>query len=169
MRLHITVAVPFSLALSVAALAGDDLKQGPGATPQGAWGTLPPAPPVEKRELEVRVKNGDHFDTVAKITTADLQKLKALPGKGPGGKATIYSLKDVVGHAVAAKARVVTVHLGDGQSVAVDDKAWADASRTPVLWQNRRGFFKLGWIDKTGHWMPATMELRDVRSIDVVK
>jgi hypothetical protein len=156
----------FAFLLSFAALAADtDLKQGPGATPQGKWGAIPPAPPTEKRELELRVKDA----VVAKVTTDQLKKMKALPEKGPGGKATIYSLKDIVATLVGPNAKVVAVHLGTGDTVQVDDKAWTDATRTPVLWQNRRGFFKLGWVDAKGEWMPATMELRDVRALDVVK
>jgi hypothetical protein len=157
-------ALAFLLATS--ALAVDtDLKQGPGATPQGAWGAIPPAPPTEKRILELKVANA----LVGTLTTADLKKLKPLPEKGPAGKATIYSLKDVVSTMVAPNAKVVAVHLGTGEVIPVDAKAWTDTTRTPVIWQNRRGLFKLGWIDAKGEWMPATMELRDVRTLDIVK
>jgi hypothetical protein len=106
---------------------------------------------------------------VAKLNTAALAKLKALPSKGTGGKARIYALKEALGTLVAPGARVVAVHLGDGSTVSVDAKAWTDATRSPVVWQNRRGLFKLGWLDDKGQAMPTNMELRDVRALDVIK
>ncbi len=121
---------------------------------------------VEERALEVRVG----ADVVARVTSADLAKVTPLPtARKTGGKTHLWPLKDALAAVAGPKARLVAVTLPGGQRLAVDEKAWADPERIPVVWQNRRGLFKLGWVDKLGQRIPDSQELRDVRALEIVR
>ena len=125
----------------------------------------PAAPAVEQRVLEVRVA-GAPF---AKRTSADLAKLKPLPSApGNGAKTTLYPLHDALAAWVGPGARLASVVMAGGMRLAIEEKAWSDPTRAMVLWQNRRGLFKVGFVDVKGQLVPG-QEIRDVVVLDVVK
>lgn len=122
-----------------------------------------PVPPVETRELVI-VVTGKKPLTLARDV---LEKMAPLPSQATGGKAKQYPLRDVIATLVDPKARVQAVGLGGGQRVVVDEKMWTNPSLTPVLWLNRRGLFKLGWVDARGKAAAGAPELRDVLTLEV--
>lgn len=77
-----------------------------------------------------------------------------------------WSLRDVVHALVGPKARVTGAVTGDGDHPKIDAKDWADKSKTPVLRINRRGQYKIEWVDSDGD-MTNDDDVRDVRSIEV--
>ncbi len=110
-------------------------------------------PAVLERALEV--KQG--AVVVAKWTAKDVAAWKAMPDvQVQGGKAKQYALADVL----PAGAELIAVVVSTGQRVVIDDK-WTRAGHA-VLWQNRRGLFKLGWVDAKGVAVANAPELRDV-------
>lgn len=113
-----------------------------------------PAPAVEQRTLDVKLAD----KSVAKWTTKDIAAWPALTvtAAGVGGKTKQYALAD----RLPAGTRLVAVVVATGQRVAIDEK-WASAGQA-VLWQNRRGLFKLGFADANGVAVPNIPELRDV-------
>lgn len=76
---------------------------------------------------------------------ADLAKLPAIPftGKG-GGSASGWSLRDLARAAGGEGARVDRVTGAQGP-VGIDEMAWKDPARTPLLRVNARGDLKLDW------------------------
>jgi hypothetical protein len=77
-----------------------------------------------------------------------------------------WSLRDIVTKLVGPKARVTAAVDGDGTRAKIDAKQWADATKTPVLRVNRRGMYKIEWVDKDGN-MTSDDDVRDVRSIEI--
>jgi hypothetical protein len=131
---------------------------------EGSVRTPVPQPPQEQRALEVRVAGV----VKAKLTAGDIEKMTPLPqSQGVGGKARVYSLRDAVAAIAGPNAQLVAVELTGGKRVVVADKDWLDPERTPILWQNRRGLFKAGWIDKTGKPLPDAPEWRDVAALEI--
>ena len=135
-------------------------------TPSHTAGITPKAaPPIEARSLSI-VMGGA---LKATLTTADLARVTSLPSPmSTSGKQTLWPLKDALSLFVHKDARVAIAVLEGGERVAIDEAMWRDPARLPVLWQNRRGLFKLGWSDAKGVLLKGTPELRDVRLLEVV-
>jgi hypothetical protein len=83
-----------------------------------------------------------------------------------GADKEAWSLRDVTHQLVGPHARVTGAVDGDGTRAKIDPKAWADAKKTPVLRINRRGMYKIEWVDKDGN-MTNDDDVRDVKSVEV--
>jgi hypothetical protein len=83
-----------------------------------------------------------------------------------GADKDAWSLRDVAHKLVGPTARVTAVVDGDGTHAKIDAKAWGDAKKTPVLRINRRGMYKIEWVDKDGN-LTMDDDVRDVRSVEV--
>ena len=83
-----------------------------------------------------------------------------------GSEKDAWSLRDVTHQLVGPKARVIGAVDGDGTHAKINAKDWADAKKTPVLRINRRGMYKIEWVDKDGN-MTNDDDVRDVRSIEI--
>jgi hypothetical protein len=83
-----------------------------------------------------------------------------------GSDKDAWSLRDIVHQLVGPKARVLGAVDGDGTKARIAPKDWADAKKTPVLRINRRGMYKIEWVDKDGN-MTNDDDVRDVKSIEV--
>jgi hypothetical protein len=130
---------------------------GGGAGKGGGAGAASAAPP-----LKVIVTGGpaqswttQSFDAVPRFTVhADNSDRDA------------WSLRDIVTKLVGPKARATAAVDGDGTRAKLDAKQWADATKTPVLRVNRRGMYKIEWVDKDGN-MTSDDDVRDVRSLEI--
>ena len=78
-----------------------------------------------------------------------------------------WSLRDIVVKLVGPRARVSAAVDGEGTRAKIDAKQWADATKTPVLRVNRRGMYKIEWVDKDGN-MTNDDDIRDVRTVEVI-
>jgi hypothetical protein len=76
-----------------------------------------------------------------------------------------WSLRELVHDAVGPKARVVAV-LGD-KRMAIDDAAWNDPDRTPIVHRTRRGWLKFRWADRSGAWQDAAV--KEVSGLEIVR
>ena len=76
---------------------------------------------------------------------AELAKLPTVPVDADGESRPGWSLRDLAA-AVSAGARVTAVIGADGERIDIDDAAWSDTARVPVLRTNRRGSqVKFAW------------------------
>ena len=83
-----------------------------------------------------------------------------------GSDKDAWSLREVAHKLVGPKARITAAVDGDGSRDKIDAKDWADAQKTPVLRINRRGMYKIEWVDTAGN-MTNDDDVRDVRSVEV--
>jgi hypothetical protein len=83
-----------------------------------------------------------------------------------GSDKDVWSLRDVAHQLVGPHARVTAAVDGDGSREKIDPRDWADAKKTPVLRINRRGMYKIQWVDKSGN-VTGDDDVRDVRSVEV--
>jgi hypothetical protein len=83
-----------------------------------------------------------------------------------GSEKDAWSLRDIAHQLVGPKARVVGAVDGDGTRAKIQPKDWADPRKTPVLRINRRGMYKIEWVDKDGN-MTNDDDVRDVKSVEV--
>jgi hypothetical protein len=82
-----------------------------------------------------------------------------------GDERDTWSLRDLARTAVGPGARVVAV-VGDHRQ-ELDDAAWADPDRTPIVHRTRRGGLKFRWTDAHGKWGDAVV--KDVSALDIVR
>jgi hypothetical protein len=102
-------------------------------------------------------------------TTWTPEALAAVPRftiHADGADKDVWSLREVAHQLVGPRARITGALDGDGTHAKIDPKDWADAKKTPVLRINRRGMYKIQWVDKDGH-VTGDDDVRDVRSIEV--
>ncbi|HEY8086681.1 MAG TPA: hypothetical protein VIF09_02520 [Polyangiaceae bacterium] len=83
-----------------------------------------------------------------------------------GSEKDAWSLRDIAHQLVGPKARVLGAVDGGGTKARIAGKDWADAKKTPVLRINRRGMYKIEWVDKDGN-MTNDDDVRDVKTIEV--
>lgn len=76
-----------------------------------------------------------------------------------------WSLRDLALVNGGPTARVTAV-VGD-KKVPIDQAAWKDPNRTPIVHTTRRGTMKFRWTDKDGKWGDA--EVSDVTGLEVAK
>jgi hypothetical protein len=84
-----------------------------------------------------------------------------------GADKDAWSLRDLAHALVGPHARVTGAADGGGTKVKIAKKDWADPKKTPVLRINRRGMYKIEWVDKDGSLTPNDEDVRDVRSVEV--
>lgn len=77
-----------------------------------------------------------------------------------------WSLHELVKANVGPTARVVSV-TGAAGTKSIDETAWNDPDRTPILHSTRRGTLKFRWADKAGTWGDAVTN--DVTALEIVK
>jgi hypothetical protein len=105
--------------------------------------------------------------TVTKWDAAAFAKAPHFVGKNTGGAdRDMWSLRELAHTLVGPTARVSAV-TGGGATKSIDETAWNDASRTPVLQTTRRGAFKFRWTDTDGKWGEA--EIKDVSRLEIVQ
>lgn len=139
-----------------------------------------PAPPAPAPAPAVR--HEDRHDPAVAPTSAKLEvaidgatttwasdvfdRVPRRAGKASDGEARdTWSLRDLAHQAVGPSARVVAV-IGDTRK-AVDQAAWNDASRTPILHSTKRGTLKFRWEDGDGKW--GETEVKDVTKLEIVR
>jgi hypothetical protein len=83
-----------------------------------------------------------------------------------GSEKDAWSLREIAHQLVGPNARVVGAVDGDGTKAKIAAKAWNDPKKTPVLRINRRGMYKIEWVDKDGN-MTNDDDVRDVKSVEV--
>ncbi len=120
-----------------------------------------PSPAAAAPKLDVAVDGAtttwtrDVFDRVARRA-----------GKASDGEAReTWSLRELAHQAVGPSARVVAV-VGDARKT-IDQAAWDDASRTPILHATKRGTLKFRWEDGAGKW--GETEVKDVTKLEIVR
>ena len=101
-------------------------------------------------------------------TRADLGKVKTISVAGDQGdeQRLAWSLRDIVTTLVDAKATAVELTGEGGGKMPIDATRWKDASKQPVLRQNRRGILKFYWVDGAGKPLDED-GLRGVREIKI--
>ena len=115
-----------------------------------------------KLRLEVTVGgvkstwNDGEFAAVAKMTGA----------ASDGEARDTWSLRELVKKHVGSTARVVAV-TGEGGAKRIDEAAWNDQGRIPIVHVTKRGALKFRWSDPSGKWEETSV--KDVTAIDVVK
>ena len=77
-----------------------------------------------------------------------------------------WSLRDLSHSLVGPRTRVTAAVDGDGERTQIEPRDWTDSSKTPVLRINRRGKYKIEWVDSDGNMLNHG-DVRDVRSIEV--
>ena len=98
-----------------------------------------------------------------RITSQELAKVKSITVEGDSGEESrsAWSARDVAATLVGPGARVTQVKGENGLAVALDEAAWKDAAKVPVLRVNRRGLLKFFWTSADGTPLPQG----DVRGV----
>ncbi len=99
----------------------------------------------------------DSFDKTAKFSAGATAN--------DGENRDTWSLRDLAHTLVGPNARVTAV-LGD-ETYPIDQAAWSNADKTPIVHTTRRGTFKFRWADKAGKWGEA--EVNDVSGLEIAK
>lgn len=148
---------------AVAAPAPRDEAQGADSRPHGRKHEdrhEPAAAPV----LQLTVAIGG---TTALWDTQAFERVARFAGNNrarDGEAREVWSLRDLAHALVGPTARVVSV-TGDDGVHPIDDAAWRDPAREPLLHTTRRGTLKFRWADARGAWGEA--EAKDVTRIEV--
>ena len=88
-----------------------------------------------------------------------------LAGTASDGEARdTWSLRELAHHNVGATARVTAVVGATGKQ-PIDQAAWDDATKTPILHTTKRGALKFRWADKDGKWGETV--LKDVTALEI--
>jgi hypothetical protein len=120
-----------------------------------------PAQAVSPLSLEVRIDG-----TATKWTEASFEHVPRIEGKASSGETRdTWSLRDFA-HAAAGDHARVTAVIGDVRK-EIDEAAWSDPARTPIIHRTRRGWLKFRWADQTGKWGDA--EVKDVSALEIVR
>jgi hypothetical protein len=168
------------LALLLLCSCGKNEPAPPAPAPTPTKASAPPAVPSGQEQGERDVKpawaNAGGLQVAVVVdgaagrpmTGADLAKVKGMQVEGDSGEESrdAWSARDVAAALYGPTARVTAVKGEDGKSVVVDEAAWRDASRVPVLRINRRGLMKFFWSTTTGAPLVAG-EVRGVTEIQV--
>jgi hypothetical protein len=142
-------------------------KQAPGVEPEKHGEREEKPAPVGARGVSVAlVVDGAPRPPV---TAAELAKVKGMRVEGDSGEEArdAWSAREVAATLVGPGARVTMVRGEDGKKeVAVEEAAWKDASKIPILRINRRGLVKFFWATADGNPLVAG-EVRGVTEIHV--
>jgi hypothetical protein len=106
---------------------------------------------------------------IATWDTAAFQRVARFAGNNrarDGEAREVWSLRDLARTLIGPTARVVSV-TGDDGAHPIDDAAWRDPAREPLLHTTRRGTLKFRWADAHGAWGEA--EAKDVTRIEVTR
>jgi hypothetical protein len=143
-----------------------------GACSKASSDASPPPPPAHHEDraepavaeppLELHVT----IDGAAATWRQDLfERVPHVSGESHSGEGRdTWSLRDLAHSAAGPNARVVTV-IGDIKKT-IDDAAWNDPARTPIVHRTRRGTLKYRWADSGGKWGEA--EVKDVVGLEIV-
>ena len=136
-----------------------------------ACGRSSEAPHEDRREAQTAPSKLRLEVTVggAKSTWSDgeFAEVAKITGAASDGEARdTWSLRALVKKHVGPTARVVSV-TGEGGSKPIDEGAWKDAARIPIVHVTKRGALKFRWSDPSGKWEDTSV--KDVTAIDVVK
>lgn len=134
------------------------------SSPGGAPASAKPPPPIESRELRIVVAGRPPVV----VSTTTLSTLTPVSSTQAGGKAKQYALRTLLDRLVGPGARLVGVADHAGNRSAVDAALLNAPDVVPVVWTNRRGMFKVGFVDKHGRRLDDTVEYRDVVELHVV-
>lgn len=115
--------------------------------------------------LKLDVTVAGEKKTWAKDSFDKTPKLSAGATANDGENRDTWSLRELAHTLVGPNARVTAV-LGDDK-VAIDQAAWNDANKTPIVHTTRRGTLKFRWADKAGKWGEA--EVSDVSGLEIAK
>jgi hypothetical protein len=155
------MASPVKLRIAAGASAAGASTVGTGARGGGGEGGGAGAH-ADAAPLKVVVTGGEStswppeaFDAVPRFTI-----------HSDGSERDAWSLRDIAHKLVGPRARITMAVDGDGTRDRIDAKDWSDAKKTPVLRINRRGMYKIEWVDQNGN-MTNDDDVRDVRSVEV--
>lgn len=136
----------------------------PTAAPGSAAVVVKPPPLVESRELRIVVAGRPPVV----VTPTTLAAHTPLSSTQAGGKTKQYPLRALLEKVVGPGARLVAVADHYGNRSAVDAALLAAPDVLPVVWTNRRGLFKVGFVDARGRRLDDSVEFRDVVELQVV-
>ncbi len=102
------------------------------------------------------------------LTPASLQLHPPLSTTQAGGKMRLVPLRALLASLVGPGARLAAVRDAFGGRAIVDGAFWATPTVVPVVWTNRRGLFKVGFVDDKGRRLPDSVEYRDVVELAVL-
>ncbi len=98
---------------------------------------------------------------------AEFGKTPKLVGTANDGEARdTWSLRELVHANIGPTARVTAVVSAEGKK-PIDQAAWDDASKIPILHTTKRGTLKFRWADKDGKWGDTI--LKDVTALEVAR
>lgn len=121
-------------------------------------------PATAPTKLALAVAIGDAKEVWGDAAFAATPKLA---GSARDGEARdTWSLRELVHRNVGPAARVTAV-VSPGGRVLVEQTAWDDATRTPILHTTRRGTLKFRWADKAGTWGETVM--KDVSALEIAR
>jgi hypothetical protein len=96
---------------------------------------------------------------------ADFAKAPKMAGTATDGEARdTWSLRELVHANVSATARVTAVVNAAGKT-PIDQAAWNDAAKVPILHTTKRGALKFRWADKDGTWGETVT--KDVTGLEI--
>jgi hypothetical protein len=150
------VFVPAAAAASASSTVGNPGTGGGAGNGGGSQSSSDAAP------LKVVITGG----APASWSPAALAAVQRFTIHADGADKDAWSLRDVVHQLVGPKARATSAVDGDGTRAKISPKDWADAKKTPVLRINRRGMYKIEWVDKDGN-MTNDDDVRDVKTVEV--
>jgi hypothetical protein len=99
-------------------------------------------------------------------TAADFAAVPRFTVHADNAARDAWSLRDIAHKLVGPKARVTLAVDGDGTRDRIAPQDWGDTRKTPVLRINRRGMYKIEWVDKDGNMLEDD-DVRDVRSLEL--
>lgn len=97
-----------------------------------------------------------------------LATLTPLASTQAGGKAKQYAVRALLDRFVGPGSRLVAVADHAGNRSVVDAALASAPDVVPVVWTNRRGLFKVGFVDAKGRRLDDTVEYRDVVELQIV-
>jgi hypothetical protein len=122
-----------------------------------------PPPPVESRELRVVVAGRPAIV----VTPTTLATQTPVSSTQAGGKAKQFAVRALLEKIVGPGARLVAVVDHEGNRAVVDAALLASPDVVAVVWTNRRGLFKVGFVDTKGRRLDESIEFRDVVELQV--
>jgi hypothetical protein len=112
--------------------------------------------------FSIAVTIGDKHETWTPETFSKVEHV-AQTNKSGQDRET-WSLREIAKILVGPTARVTTV-TGSNGTKAIDQAAWGDPARTPIVHLTRRGALKFRWASGDGTWSEA--EVHDVSALEV--
>ncbi len=118
---------------------------------------------MEQRELRIVVAGRPAI----LVAATALSTLTPVSSTQAGGKAKQYALRALLDRFVGPGARLVALADHAGTRSVVDAALLNAPDVVPVVWTNRRGLFKVGFVDDHGRRLDDSVEFRDVVELQV--